>query len=146
MAALVFGEHVRRHSFADRVEIASAGTGPLIEGAPLHPDAAMLLAERGYPTEHHAARVGPAELEADLLVALAGGHRCVLHQLVADPEQRIRLLRSFDPAAGDDLDVPDPMLGGPDAYLRTLDLIEAAVPGLLAWTTQRLAATAAGPA
>jgi len=146
MAALVFGEHVRRHGLTDRVEVASAGTGPLIEGAPLHPDAAVLLAKRGYPAEHRAARVGPVDLESDLLVALAGGHRCVLHQLVADPEQRIRLLRSFDPATGDDQDVPDPILGGPDAYLRTLDLIEAAVPGLLAWTTQRLAATTAGPA
>mgnify|MGYP003425147873 CR=1 FL=1 len=40
-------------------------------------------------------------------------------------QQRIRLLRSFHPATGDDQDVPDPILGGPDAYLRTLDLVEA---------------------
>lgn len=139
MAALVVGEHLRVRGLAGRVRVTSAGTGPLGAGEPLHPDAVKVLVAQGYPTEHESATLRPEDLEAELLVAMAGGHRCVLHQLVTEPERRVRLYRSFDPAAVDDPDVPDPVHGGPAAYARTLALIEAGVPGLLGWVNDRLA-------
>ena len=48
---------------------------------------------------------------------------------------KIRLLRSYDPAAADDpdgLDVPDPYYGGERGFERVLDQVEAACAGLLA--------------
>ena len=138
MAALVVGDHLHRSGLADQARVSSAGTGPLNAGEPLDSNATSLLARHGYPTEHTSATLRPEDLEADLLVAMAGGHRCVLHQLVQEPERRVRLLRSFDPTVNGDADVPDPIYAGPAGYAQTLDLIEAAVPGLLAWVSDRL--------
>ena len=51
---------------------------------------------------------------------------------------RVRLLRSFDPDAGDDLDVADPYYGTQGDFTLTRQQIEAAVPGMLAWVNDRL--------
>ena len=57
-----------------------------------------------------------------------------LHKLAPDPESRdkVRLLRSFDPAfqPGDD-EVPDPYFGGPAGFDRVFDICDAACHGLL---------------
>ena len=45
---------------------------------------------------------------------------------------KVRLLRSYDPDAGDDLDVPDPYYGGADGFDECLEMVEAASTGLLA--------------
>jgi protein-tyrosine phosphatase len=45
---------------------------------------------------------------------------------------RVRMFRSFDPAADGDLSVPDPYYGGPEGFTDLLAMIEAATPGLLA--------------
>jgi protein-tyrosine phosphatase len=80
-------------------------------------------------------------LKADLLVALDGGHERALQRLVAraggDPS-RIRMLRSFDPKASDDLDVPDPYYGGNSGFTRVLRMIEDGMPGLVAWVKENL--------
>ena len=44
---------------------------------------------------------------------------------------KVRLLREFDPAAGGDLDVPDPYFGGPDGFEDVFDMVERACAGLL---------------
>ena len=43
----------------------------------------------------------------------------------------MRLLREFDPAAGGDLDVPDPYYGGDRGFETVLDMVEAACRGLI---------------
>jgi len=53
-----------------------------------------------------------------------------LRRLVPDPD-RVRLLRSFDPAAPRGAEVPDPYYGGPEGFIEVLTMIRAAVPGLL---------------
>lgn len=60
-----------------------------------------------------------------------------LRRLVAEPE-RVVLLRSFDPAAGEDLDVPDPYLGGRHRFDTVPGMVHAAVPGLLTWARGQL--------
>jgi protein-tyrosine phosphatase len=136
MAALVFGEHVRRAGLADRVRVTSAGVGPWHVGEPADTRARRLLTGHGYPAEHIARQVDQAELAADLLLAMDSGHESALRRLVADPD-RVRMLRSFDPDAAGDLDVPDPYYGDNDGFADVLAMIEAAVPGLLAYVTQR---------
>ena len=49
----------------------------------------------------------------------------------AGAEDRIRLLRSFDPAGEGDLDVPDPYYGGDRGFENVLDMVEAACRELL---------------
>ncbi|GAA1306817.1 low molecular weight protein-tyrosine-phosphatase [Saccharothrix xinjiangensis] len=136
VAAIIFREHLRRAGLGDLVEVTSAGTGGWHVGDPADPRAAKSLADNGYPTGHAAAQVADDHLDADLLVALDSGHARALRRLVTDPS-RVRLLRSFDPDA-DGVDVPDPYYGDEAGFDRVIAMVEAAVPGLLAWARERL--------
>jgi protein-tyrosine phosphatase len=49
---------------------------------------------------------------------------------VPDPD-RVRLLRSFDPDAPADADVPDPYYGEDAGFAEVLAMVRAAVPGLV---------------
>jgi protein-tyrosine phosphatase len=89
----------------------------------------------GYPTEHTAHQLTAEHLGADLLVAMDSGHYHVLREESDDPE-RVRMLRSFDPSADGDLDVPDPYYGGKDGFRDVLAMVEAAMPGLLDWVRE----------
>ncbi|MGQ0678434.1 MAG: low molecular weight protein-tyrosine-phosphatase [Actinomycetota bacterium] len=141
MAALVFREQLRGRGLADRVTVTSAGTGGWHVGENADPRALETLARAGYPTDHVAAAVGSEHLAADLLIALDIGHQRELRHLLQragrDPGS-IRLLRSFDPAAPGDLDVPDPYYGGGSGFDRVLNMIEASMPGLLGWVQENL--------
>ena len=137
MAELVFREHLREAGLADVVEVNSAGTGPWHVGERVDERARQTLARHGYPTGHVATQVDNRHLGADLLVALDSGHARTLRRIADDPD-RVRLLRSFDPAAGDDLDVPDPYYGDPEGFEEVLAMVEAASPGLLTWVRDNL--------
>jgi protein-tyrosine phosphatase len=100
---------------------------------------AAALRARGYPAWTHAAKqFRPADFEdRDLVVALDAGHERALRAMAETAADRvkIRMLRSYDPAAADDadgLDVPDPYYGGERGFEHVLDLVEAACAGLLA--------------
>ncbi|MBM7772148.1 protein-tyrosine phosphatase [Actinokineospora baliensis] len=135
MAALVFGEHLRRAGLADRVRVSSAGTDGWHVGEAADPRTARVLARHGYPTSHVAAQVGADHLDADLLVAMDSGHARALRSRVPDPE-RVTLFRVFDPGAETDLDIPDPYYGGPDGFDQVLAMVEAACPGLVRWVQE----------
>src|SRR5437763_14376828 len=74
MAALVFGEHLRRAGLAGRVRVTSAGIGAWHVGDPADSRAARTLARAGYPTSHVAAQVDDRHLDADLLLAMDSSH------------------------------------------------------------------------
>ncbi|MFI6101382.1 low molecular weight protein-tyrosine-phosphatase [Lentzea sp. NPDC051213] len=135
MAALVFREQLLRAGLSSQVEVSSAGTGGWHVGDPADRRALKTLAGNGYPTDHVAAQVGDLHLDADLLVALDSGHARALRRMV-DPD-RVRLLRSFDPDA-DGADVPDPYYGDDSGFDEVLVMIEAAMPGLIAWVREQL--------
>ncbi|MGH3826463.1 MAG: low molecular weight protein-tyrosine-phosphatase [Pseudonocardiaceae bacterium] len=137
MAEIVFADALRRERLAHLVRVSSAGTGAWHVGEPADPRAAEALRRAGYDCAHVASQLGPGHLAADLLVALDYGHLAALRRLVREPD-RVVLLRSFDQAAGGDLDVPDPYYGGRDGFDDVLGMVRAAVPGLLAWVRERL--------
>ena len=136
MAAVVFADALRREGLAHRVQVSSAGTGAWHIGEPADPRAAEALRRAGYACEHVATQIGPQHLTADLLVALDYGHVAALRRLVAEPD-RVVLLRSFDRAAGRELDIPDPYFGGKYGFDEVLSMVRAAIPGLLAWVRER---------
>ena len=142
-AALVLRAHLEEAGLADVVEVSSAGIGGWHAGEPIDTRAGDALRARGYSTAHRAAQVGREHLDADLLIAMDATHAEDLKALADDPS-RVRLLRSFDTAAArlsggpHDLDVPDPYYGGPEGFGDVLDMIEAAMPGLLAWIEEHL--------
>lgn len=115
---------------SDLVRVTSAGTGAWHVGEPMDSRAAGVLAENGYDTKHVARQVDSEVLGADLIVALDAGHLDTLRRTVPEPD-RVRLLRSFDPDAGDGAEVPDPYYGGPDGFTEVVDMVRAAMPGLV---------------
>ena len=60
-------------------------------------------------------------------------NRDELLRMARTPAERakVRLLRSFDPSAPPDADVPDPYYGGPRGFDEVFDICERACRGLL---------------
>jgi protein-tyrosine phosphatase len=135
MAALVFRAHLEREGLADVVRVSSAGIGPWHAGEPADKRAQATLRAHGYPTEHIAAELDGAHLEADLLLAADDGHLWFVRAKLDDPS-RTRLLREFDPTAGEGAEVPDPYYGADDGFERVLGMIERSMPELLRWVRE----------
>jgi protein-tyrosine phosphatase len=139
MAESIFRQHLDKAGLADLVEVNSAGIGGWHVGEPMEERAAETLATAGYSTEHAAAQVGPEHLDADLILAMDRGHYKALLRLVDDPA-KVRLFRSFDPAADQaDLDVPDPYYGPREGFDELLPMLAAAMPGLVEFVRAQVA-------
>ncbi|MCZ0988179.1 low molecular weight protein-tyrosine-phosphatase [Streptomyces diastatochromogenes] len=146
MAESVFRARVEEAGLADLVETDSAGTGGWHEGDATDPRTVSVLDEHGYGTEHVARQFQPSWFaRRDLVIALDTGHLKALRRLAPTEEdaRKVRLLRAYDPAAGDDLDVPDPYYGGRDGFEECLEMVEAATTGLLAAVREQLEGQAA---
>ena len=88
-----------------------------------------------------AAQINDDHLSADLLLAMDNDHDVALRDLLTqrgESDDRLRMFRSFDPAATGLLDVPDPYYGDYDGFVEVLGLVEAAMPGLLEWVRANL--------
>ncbi|KWW98424.1 low molecular weight phosphotyrosine protein phosphatase [Carbonactinospora thermoautotrophica] len=134
MAEAVFRRCVAQAGLDGQVEVDSSGTGSWHVGEPADWRAVEALRGRGYACDHRARQFSADWFDRyDLIVAMDQGHVRALRRLAPDTQAawKVRLLREFDPAAGDDLDVPDPYYGGQADFEHVLDLIEAACPALL---------------
>ncbi|MGW1063800.1 low molecular weight protein-tyrosine-phosphatase [Streptomyces aureus] len=146
MAESVFRAHVERAGLGDLVEVDSAGTGGWHEGDGADERTVAVLEANGYESDHAARRFQASWFSRlDLVIALDTGHLDALRRIAARPEDagKVRLLRSYDPAAGDDLDVPDPYYGHLDGFEECLEMVEAASPGLLAAVREHVEGRAA---
>ncbi|NUR66657.1 MAG: low molecular weight phosphotyrosine protein phosphatase [Streptomyces sp.] len=135
MAESVFRARIAEAGLDALVEVDSAGTGGWHQGDGADPRTVSVLEENGYDSSHTARQFQPSWFSRlDLVIALDTGHLKALRRLARTPEDaaKVRLLRSYDPAAGDDLDVPDPYYGGLDGFEECLEMVEAASEGLLA--------------
>ncbi|TVU55822.1 low molecular weight phosphotyrosine protein phosphatase [Corynebacterium aurimucosum] len=81
---------------------------------------------------HQAAQLGEEHMDADLFVAMDTGHRDALLER-GIPQEKVRLMRSFDPNSPEDASVEDPFYSTEEDFARTREEIDAAVPGLLEW-------------
>lgn len=146
MAESVFRARVAEAGLDGLVEVDSAGTGGWHEGDPADPRTVSVLEEHGYGGGHTARQFQPPWFtRLDLVIALDSGHFKALRRLAPSPEDaaKVRLLRSYDPAAGDDLDVPDPYYGGRDGFEECLKMVEAASTGLLSEVREQVEGQAA---
>ncbi|WP_448853817.1 low molecular weight protein-tyrosine-phosphatase [Corynebacterium frankenforstense] len=139
MAEIITRDALAEAGLAAKVRVDSCGIGGWHVGQHADDRARAELAAHGHDSEaFRAHQFGPADAEADLIVALAANHRAELKARGAEPS-KIRLLRSFDPAAEENASVDDPYYGGPEGFAVTYDEITAAVPGILDWARARLA-------
>jgi protein-tyrosine phosphatase len=146
MAESVFRARVAEAGLDGQVEVDSAGTGGWHEGDGADPRTVSVLEGSGYESDHSARRFEPSWFShLDLVVALDSGHLMALRRLAPTEEDvaKVRLLRSYDPAADGDLDVPDPYYGGPDGFEECLEMVEAASEGLLAAVREHVEGRAA---
>ncbi|WP_432175530.1 low molecular weight protein-tyrosine-phosphatase [Streptomyces sp. Tue6028] len=135
MAESVFRARVEEAGLDHQVEVDSAGTGGWHEGDGADPRTVAVLEAHGYGSDHTARQFQASWFSRlDLVVALDSGHLKALRRLAPTPEDaaKVGLLRSYDPAAGDDPDVPDPYYGRMDGFEECLEMVEAASVGLLA--------------
>ncbi len=139
MAEKMFAHQLAERGLDGVVRVSSAGTGGWHVGSRADERAVRVLRDHGYPTEHRAARVDDGHLSADMVVALDRNHFRALTGLGVDPA-RLRMLRSFDPRSGAHTpDVEDPYYGDHTDFVTTLEVIDAALPGLHSWVDGRLA-------
>lgn len=144
MAEKMFAHQIAERGLDGAVRVTSAGTGSWHVGEGADVRAKRVLRDHGYPNHHRAAQVDDDHLTADLVVALGRNHARMLRQLGVDDE-RLRMLRSFDPRSGAHVpDVDDPYYGDHADFEDVFVVIEAALPGLHDWVDDRLAANGSG--
>ncbi|WP_255491704.1 MULTISPECIES: low molecular weight protein-tyrosine-phosphatase [unclassified Actinotalea] len=141
MAEVVLRERFAEAGLADDVVVDSTGVSDEEQGNPIDPRARRVLAAHGYPVpEHRARQVRPADLaERDLVLPMTASHASALRRLArgdAALAERIRMFRTFDPAAprgGPEhlLDVDDPWYGEESGFEVTLAEVEAAADGVV---------------
>lgn len=130
-------EAILRHNLEQtgrtNIEVVSCGTGGWHVGQKPDERALAELAAHGYDGSMlRASQFAQRDADADLLIALDNGHRS---HLIASgvPEEKVALLRDFDPDSPTGANVDDPYYGGPEGFTVTREQIEAAMPGILDW-------------
>jgi protein-tyrosine phosphatase len=136
MAEALIKTELAAAGLADRVSVESAGTGDWHLGEPMDRRARAELMRRGYDGSSHRARQISADWldQFDLLIAMDSSNLRNLRAMASgrpDTLDRIRLFRSFDPAAPEGAQVPDPYDGDPEKFTRVFDIIQAAAHGLV---------------
>jgi protein-tyrosine phosphatase len=136
MGERVLAAEVAGAGLTGKVVIDSAGTGDWHIGEAMDHRARAELDRRGLRGDGHEARqIQPDWLDNyDLLLAMDRSNLAGLRAMARGrPELagRIALLRTFDPAAPDGAEVPDPYYGGPEDYAEVFDLVDAAAKGLV---------------
>ena len=133
MAEIIYRDKLEDAGLADEVKVTSCGIGGWHVGQGADRRAVAELASAGYDgSKHRAAQFGAGDASAELIVALDDGHVLQLRKLGV-PAEKIRLLRSFDPASPAGASVDDPYYGGEEGFSRVRVQLEAAMPGLIDW-------------
>lgn len=131
MAEVVLRKILDDHGLGDRVTVDSAGTGDWHRGSPMDARAAEILADHGYDGSRHRARQFLRDWygQVDLVLAMDTDNLRALRRLAPDGAD-VRLFRSFDPAAPEGSEVPDPYYGEQEGFAEVLEMVEAASEGL----------------
>ncbi|MFG1710612.1 low molecular weight protein-tyrosine-phosphatase [Nonomuraea sp. M3C6] len=131
MAEAVLRQTLDDRGLGDRVTVESAGTGGWHVGDPMDERALAILTQNGYDGSAHRARqfTGDWFHRYDLVLAMDRDNLVNLRRL-APFGVEVRLFRSFDPAAPDDAEVPDPYYGGREGFEEVLAMVEAASEGV----------------
>jgi protein-tyrosine phosphatase len=135
-AEAIMRGHLETSDLGHLVEIDSAGTGAWHVGDPPDDRARAEATRRGIDLRGRARQFHAGDFHHfDLVVAMDRTNRRDLLDLATSPDDgsKVRLLREFDPEAGDgaNLDVPDPYFGGSNGFAEVFDIVDRACQGLL---------------
>jgi protein-tyrosine phosphatase len=133
-AEAVMRHLVKQEGLEDRIAISSAGTGDWHIGHPRDRRSLAVGKARGIPLSGVARHFTSPSFEGcDYVLAMDRANRDELLRLArtAEDKAKVRLLRSFDPGAPRDAEVPDPYYGGASGFEDVFDMCEAACRGLI---------------
>ncbi len=136
LAEAIFAHKAEARGVRDRFLIDSCGLGGWHAGEPPDARARAVAERRGVRMSCVARKVDPRSdfSRFDVLLPMDLDNRDRLLEIGA-PAERVRLVRSFDPALADasehDMAVPDPYYGGPEGFDRVFDMLDRACGGLL---------------
>ena len=134
MAEGIMRSFVRGARLHDQIEVDSAGLGAYHVGEMPDRRAQEASRARGVTLNSSARQFTADDFERfDYVVAMDVENHEDLLDLAPDAAAKatVRLLRSFDPAAPADAEVPDPYYGGPRGFDHIFNMCEAACQGLL---------------
>lgn len=136
------GEVIARDRFAAAgldVEVTSAGVSAEEQGHGMDRRAAAVLRASGYQVGPHTAhRVSEAELaQQDLVIAAEQHHLDLLSRRGIDLGERGRLVTDFVPGAAPGSPLPDPWYGPDSDFDDTLEVLETAMPQIVAHVEAR---------
>ena len=132
-AAAVMEGMLNERGLSDRVFVDSAGTAAYHSGNAPDPRSQDAGRRRGYDLSRQRARQATrADFETfDYVIAMDRDNYAELASMCPPGrEDRLSMLMQFAPELGED-DVPDPYYGGRAGFDHVIDLVEAAVKGLL---------------
>jgi protein-tyrosine phosphatase len=142
-AEAVMRHLVKQAGLDDRIEIESAGTGDWHVGETRDRRSREVGERRGIPLGGRARQFVPSDFARfEHVLAMDEKNLNDLRAMAPDggARNKIRLLRSFDPASPPDAAVPDPYYGGDDGFDHVFDVCQAACAGLLAQVRRELGA------
>jgi len=134
LAEGVFRKLVLDAGMQDWFRIDSAGTSGYHQGDGPDPRTCAVAEERGVRLDHSARRVRATDLQQfDYVLAMDAENLERVLRLAdgRQPRATIGLLRSYEPGAPPDAEVPDPYYGGPRGFEDVHDMVERACRGLL---------------
>jgi protein-tyrosine phosphatase len=134
-AEAVMRHLVREAGLEAHIQIDSAGTGAWHAGEPRDRRSSEVGQRRGMPLSGRARQFVAADFDRfDYVLAMDSQNLSALVELAPndDARDKVRLLRSYDPASAAGAEVPDPYFGGPQGFDRVFDICEAGCRGLLA--------------
>ena len=134
LAKNIFLQLAEKKGIEDNYEVDSAGTIAYHAGERPDPRMREVAADRGLVYSGRARQFIRDDFDQfDLVIAMDKENKRSLLSWVVSTEQedKIRLMREFDPELGANLDVPDPYYGGPDGFISTFDIIKKACEGLM---------------
>ena len=148
VAEVVLRSRLDDAGLGGRVVVDSGGTSSDEEGAPVDRRARAVLAAHGYDVPRHVARQVEAPWlgQRDLVLAMTAQHaRWLRRRAPEGARDRVRLYRSFDPAAPagaaeEELDIADPWYGGPEDFEATLAEVEAGADAVVEHVRRELGA------
>jgi low molecular weight protein-tyrosine phosphatase len=131
----VFQHYVENKSYADQINVDSAGTIAYHTGEPADARMREAAAKRTYRLKSLARKVTVDDIDRfDLVIAMDTDNLNDLEAMAGGTQQHIRLLGTFlDGYENNDNapSVPDPYYGGTAGFEQVLDMIEAACPNML---------------
>jgi protein-tyrosine phosphatase len=133
-AAGVMRHLVAEAGLTDRIFVESAGTSAYHLGEPPDRRSSLAARRRGVDIGNRGKQFTRRDFERfDYVLAMDESNLSELERLSTGSNvgEKLRLLRSFDPAAGERASVPDPYYGGEDGFDEVLDMCFAACVPLL---------------